>query len=216
MELAFFLPGVCTTIFDFLRGLIYICLINTYSRVYTNCDDCELLQVIRQDNEDAFAELFKRYWRKVHTMTYMRLRSEEATQEIVQEIFISLWTRRKTLSINHLSSYLYTAVKNRVLNYIDAQLTRKKHWDYYKQFVPEQDDVTENDVEAHELMKAIEKAMEHLPEKTKRVFRLNRLEGRSIHEIAGILNLSHKATQYHLTQSLKKLRVHLKDHAPVN
>lgn len=203
-------------IFDFSKTLIYICLPNIYSRVYTNCNDCELLQAIRQDNEDAFAELFKRHWKKVHTMTYTRVRSEEVTQEIVQDIFISFWIRRKTLSINHLSSYLHVAVKNRVLNYIDSQITRKKHWDYYKQFVPEQDNVTENDVEAHELLKAIEKAMEHLPEKSKRVFRLNRLEGRSIHEIAGILNLSYKATQYHLTQSLKKLRVHLKDHIPVN
>jgi RNA polymerase sigma-70 factor (ECF subfamily) len=53
--------------------------------------------------------------------------------------------------------------------------------------------------------------MEGLPNKTKTVFQLNRLEGRSIPEIAAALNLSEKAIEYHLTRSLKKLRVHLKD-----
>jgi RNA polymerase sigma-70 factor (ECF subfamily) len=177
--------------------------------------DCELLLAIRNNDEDAFTEIFRRYFEKVRGMTYARVRSEDVTQEIVQNIFITLWDKRATLSISHLHAYLYTAVKNRVLNYIESQIVRKKYWDYYKQFVPNQEDVTENDIEVHDLMKAIEKAMEHLPEKSKRVFRLNRLEGHSIQEIAGILNLSHKAARYHLTQSLKKLRRHLKDYTSV-
>lgn len=53
--------------------------------------------------------------------------------------------------------------------------------------------------------------MEGLPQKTKKVFQLNRLEGRSVPEIANVLNLSEKAIEYHLTRSLKHLRVHLKD-----
>jgi len=170
---------------------------------------------MRNNDEDAFTEIFRRYFKKVHCMTYARVRSEEATQEIVQDLFITLWDKRATLSISHLPSYLYSAVKNRVLNYIESQIVRKKYQDYYKLFVPGQEDITQNDVGTHELMKAIEKAMEHLPEKTKRVFRLNRLEGHSIQEIAGILNLSHKAARYHLTQSLKKLRRHLKDYTSV-
>ncbi len=147
-----------------------------------------------------------------HAMTYARVRSEEATQEIVQDLFISLWDKRSTLSINHFTSYLYTAIKNRVLNYIESQMVRKKHWDYYKRFVPEQDDLTGNDVALNELMEAIENAMQRLPEKSKSVFRLSRLEGYSIPEISQRLNLSQKATQYHLTKSIKKLRLHLKEY----
>jgi len=174
--------------------------------------DCELLEAVRQNDKKAFEELFKRYWMKVYGMTYALVRSEKPTQEIVQDIFISLWDKRLTLSINHLPSYLYVTVKNKTLNYIASQITREKYWNYYKQFIPVQEDVTANAVEFNELMEALEDGIEHLPEKSKKVFRLNHLEGHSISEIANLLNLSEKAIRYHLTQSVKKLRLHLKDY----
>jgi RNA polymerase sigma-70 factor (family 1) len=173
--------------------------------------DCELLDAIRQNDEKAFAELFKRYWKKVYVMAYKRVRSEEVGQEIVQDLFITLWDKRASLSINHFPSYLQSAVKNKVLNYVQSQKTRRKHWEYYRLFIPASDLVTENDVNLNELIDAFENGIEHLPEKSKRVFKLNLLEGRSITEIADSLNLSEKAIQYHLTQSIKKLRVHLKN-----
>jgi RNA polymerase sigma-70 factor (ECF subfamily) len=139
------------------------------------------------------------------------VRSKEATEEIVQDLFISLWDKRSSLSINNLPSYLFTAVKHRALNHIESQIVHKKYWDYSKNYIPHLEYATDTIVEFNELMEAIEEGMDHLPEKSKRVFRLNRLEGHSVHEIAGILHLSEKAIQYHLTQSLKKLRVHLKD-----
>jgi RNA polymerase sigma-70 factor (ECF subfamily) len=180
-------------------------LLSTYS-------DDELLSAIRQDDEKAFAELIKRYWKSVHAMAYARVRSLDVTQDIVQKLFISIWDKRATLSIRHLPSYLNTATKNRVLNYIDSQLTHRKHWDYYKQFISHQEDVTEHDVQVNELMEALECGMNELPEKSKKIFRLHQLEGVSISEIARSLNLSEKAIQYHLTQSTKRLRLHLKDY----
>jgi DNA-directed RNA polymerase specialized sigma24 family protein len=93
--------------------------------------DSELLEAIRQGNEAAFSELFKRYWKKLHNLAYDRLRSDQATKEIVQELFVSLWTKRESLSITHLQSYLYAAVKNRVLNHLESQMIWRKHWDYY-------------------------------------------------------------------------------------
>jgi RNA polymerase sigma-70 factor (family 1) len=179
---------------------------------YSHYTDHALLNAIRDDDEKAFAELFKRYWRKVHAMAYTRLKSKAATEEIVQELFISLWDKRATQSIQHLSSYLYQAVKFKVLNYIHSKLVEEKYWDYYKNFIPQKEDATAIAVEYSDLMEAIEDGMQQLPEKSKRVFRLNRLEGHSVSEIANLLNLSEKAIQYHLTQSVKKLRMHLKNY----
>jgi RNA polymerase sigma-70 factor (family 1) len=167
---------------------------------------------MRHGDKGAFAELFRRHWSKVHAMTYARVRSVEVTKEIVQDLFMSLWEKRATLVIDNLSAYLYTAIKNRVVNYVEAQIIRKKHWDYYKRMIPEHYRVAQNDASVNELIEAIQLGMDHLPEKSKKVFVLNRMEGRSIAEIAHLLNLSEKAIQYHLTQSIKKLRLHLKDY----
>ena len=170
-----------------------------------------MLHAIRDNDEKAFAELFRRHWKYIYAIAYKRIRSEAATQEIVQDLFISLWNKRATLSIEHLRSYLYICVKNKVLNYVMSQNARRKNWDYYKQFIPVEDIVTDKDVELNELMHFIEDRVEHLPEKSKRVFKLNLLEGRSIAEIADTLHLSEKTVHYHLTQSIKKLRLHLKN-----
>lgn len=180
--------------------------------VWSLYTDQELLEAIRNDDERAFHELFRRYWKKVHCMAYSRVRSKELTEEIVQDLFISLWNKRASLAITNLPSYLYTSVKHRVLNYIESQIVRRKYWEYYKNYIPQQEEATAQAVEFDALMEAIETGIERLPEKSKKVFRLNRLEGLSIPEIASTLNLSEKAIQYHLTQSLKKLRLHLKDY----
>lgn len=174
--------------------------------------DGELLEAMRQNDHAAFAELFKRHYAKVHEMAYRRVRSLDVTREIVQDLFVSLWIRRETLSIDHLPSYLYTAVRNRVLNYLASEETLRKHWDYYRQFISDHAELTQHDVELSELMEVLENGLDRLPEKSKRIFRLSLLEGRSVGEIADTLNLSEKAIRYHLTQSTKKLRLHLKDH----
>jgi RNA polymerase sigma-70 factor (family 1) len=179
---------------------------------YSRYTDYALLDAIRDDDEKAFAELFKRYWRKVHAMAYTRVRSKVVTEEIVQDLFISLWDRRATQSIQHLSSYLYQSVKFKVLNHIESKLVVEKYWDYYKEFIPQKENATDIAVGYNDLIEAIEDGMQQLPEKSKKVFRLNRLEGHSVSEIADLLNLSEKAIQYHLTQSVKKLRMHLKNY----
>jgi RNA polymerase sigma-70 factor (ECF subfamily) len=60
-------------------------------------------------------------------------------------------------------------------------------------------------------VKALEEGVKELPEKTQEVFRLSRVEGHSVAEIAKRLNLSEKAIEYHITRSRKELRLYLKD-----
>jgi len=178
---------------------------------YIHYSDEKLLEAIREDDEKAFAELFNRTWKKAHTLAYSKVHDRQVTEEIVQDLFVTLWDKRASLPIHNIHSYIYTSIKNKALNYIESRIVRKKYWEYYKAFVPQSESSTEETVEYNELMKAIEEGIEHLPKKTKRIFQLNRLEGRSIAEIAKLLNLSEKAIEYHLTNSLKHLRVHMKD-----
>jgi RNA polymerase sigma-70 factor (family 1) len=179
--------------------------------LYTNYSEEKLLEAIRQSDEKAFAELFNRYWRKAHVIAYSKVHNKQVTEEIVQDLFMTLWDKRATLAIQNINSYICTSIKNKALNYIESCIVKQKYWEYYKAFVPQAESSTEKMVEYNELMEAIEIGMEHLPKKTKRIFQLNRLEGRSISEIAKLLNLSEKAIEYHLTTSVKQLKLHIKD-----
>lgn len=179
---------------------------------YSTYKDLELMDAIRNDDQAAFGELFARYGKVVYKMAYNRLRTRVAAEEIVQNLFISFWANRHTISVSNISSYFFIAVKHKVLNIIESRIVQKKYWDYYKKFIPSEENATERAVEFNELLTAIEEKMDRLPEKSKEVFKLNRLEGHSIAEIANSLNLSEKAIQYHLTRSLKELRLQLKDY----
>ena len=144
-------------------------------------------------------------------MIYSRIRERSKTEGMAQEIFMKFWDKRSQLVIENFSAYLYTCVKHRCLNYIESKIVRKKHWEHYKIFLPRQDDSTDKTIAFNDLEEALENGLNNIPKKSKMIFRLNRLEGQSVKEIAGQMNLSEKAIQYHLTRSVKELRVYLKE-----
>ena len=175
------------------------------------CTDEQLIAMVRKGNDDAYAELFNRHWENVYNMVYARIRHRAVTEEMAQEIFMKLWDKRADLAIDNFSAYLYTCVKHRCINYIESKIARKKHWEHYKVFLPLEDDSTNRTVAFNDLREAMEKGLNTIPKKSKMIFRLNRLEGKSVKQIAGQMNLSEKAIQYHLTRSVKELRLYLKD-----
>ena len=176
-----------------------------------NYTDQDLLALIRKDDNEAFAELYSRYSPKVRALAFSKLNSIEATQEIVQEIFSGIWERRESLYIEAVPNYLAVAVRYRAINYIKGQLAFRKYSNLYKSFVKVSEEETLETVQFHNLTEAIEESVEKLPEKTQLVFRLNRMEGKSIAEIAIKLKLSEKAIKYHISRSIKELRFHLKE-----
>ena len=176
-----------------------------------NYTDQELLALIRKDDDEAFAELYNRYSPKVRALAFSKINSIEATQEIVQEIFSGIWERRESLYIEAVPNYLAVAVKYRAINYIKSQLAFRKYSNIYKAFVKVSEEETLEAVQFHNLTEAIEESVQKLPEKTQLVFRLNRMEGKSIAEIAIKLKLSEKAIKYHISRSIKELRFHLKE-----
>lgn len=178
----------------------------------TNYNETLLLENLRKGNVCAFEQIFKRHWHSLYTLAKIKLQSHDEAEEVIQSIFSGLWEKRETLLITNLSFYLQTAVKNRILNIIRSRLTEEKYWEYYRSFMPRHQNITENVIAFDDLNDAVEVAVNLLPPKSREVFKLSRIEGRSNAEIANLLHLSEKAIEYHLTKSLRELRVHLKDY----
>ncbi len=173
--------------------------------------DALLLEGLRRGSVDAFEEIFRKYWHSLYLKARAKTMSHDEAEEIVQSIFSTLWEKRTTILITHLPYYLQTAVKNRVIDRIREKSTQQKYWERYGKFIPQQLAVTEEAITFSELNGAVEAAIDHLPERSRKVFKLSRLEGRSNAEIAQLLQVSEKAIEYHITKSMRTLRVHLKD-----
>lgn len=167
---------------------------------------------LRNNCRRAFEEIFKRYWADLYRVAYARTKSREEGEEIVQEIFATLWKNRNALIIDNLSNYLFSAVRKRVISNIRSKIVHQKYWDFYSQFIPEGTLATEEAVAYAALDEAVENAIRQLPEKPQQVFRLNRLEGYSVSEISKNLNIPKRTIEHYLTKSIRALRVHLKDY----
>lgn len=157
---------------------------------------------------EAYECIYNNYWQPLYAYVYNRLKSKEAAEEIIQEVFFSLWSRRETLEITHsLSAYLYTAVKYQLFNYIKADKVRKTYADHFTRYEKKMtDNSNEENIEFSDLITAVEKEVTKLPEKCQQVFRMSRNEHRSIRDIAALLNISHKTVENHLTKALRHLR----------
>jgi len=173
--------------------------------------DEALLSFIQNGDKMAFEEIYNRHWRRLYVAAVKVLKSDAEAQEIVQDLFLKLWVRREDLKILNLSHYLMGAVKKKIVDSMRSKIVEEKYWSYYKAFVPQSFEQTESTVSFNELNHEIQQAIEQLPKKSQIVFKLNRIEGKSVPEIAEFLKLSERAIEYHITRSLKHLRSHLKD-----
>ncbi|GGG93583.1 DNA-directed RNA polymerase sigma-70 factor [Parapedobacter pyrenivorans] len=177
--------------------------------------DAELLTRISRDDKVAFEALYKRYWRRCYTQVMKRSGDPTLAEDITQHVFVSLWENRKSITIRNVAAYLFSAVRFRFITYLKSQWYEET---YTFHFLREQRD-PQNPVEASvhmkELNDAIDKGVALMPPKTKAIYTLSRTEHYSVKEIASKLNLSEKAVEYHITQSLKTMRLALKDFLPI-
>lgn len=167
----------------------------------------ELLFLLKNGDERAFSELYNLYWEKLFISAYNKLKNRELCEDILQEVFISLWNKRQTLIIKTtLQNYLYASVTYKVYDVFrkNTDLLNNELLDKFDQRIQESNPET---VLMHqELIAQIEIAIEALPEKSKVVFKLSREEQLTYIEIAKKLNISTKTVEAHISKSLRLLR----------
>ncbi|MES2276559.1 MAG: RNA polymerase sigma-70 factor [Bacteroidota bacterium] len=166
--------------------------------------------MLKGDDMYAFDELYARYFKNLYAFAYKRVKSKEIAEEIVQEFLTNLWLKRKELVIGKsFIGYIYTSVRNMILNAVARELRRKAYQQYSRLFHTESDNSTEQTVIVNELNKNLQQEICHLPERCRSVFELSRNDHKSNKEIAQELGISEKTVEGHLTNAIKWLRVHL-------
>ena len=173
--------------------------------------DTELMALLSEDSEQAFRELYDRYWYKLYVLAHRKLRRREVAEELAQELFVMLWQKRKSLQISNVQAFLNVSLKNLMIDYIRRNIQQEHYLIHLRRFFPTETYITDEAIHFDELTEAIEQKLALLPQKTRDIFMLNRFEHLTIHEIALRLNLSEKAIEYHLSRSTTFLRHNLRD-----
>lgn len=184
--------------------------------LYTTASDLDLITDLRAGKHGALTEIFRRHWKPLYLTAYYKLQSHDLAEETVQELFTELWDKRERLftdsnGVPNLAAYLNRAVKNKTLNHMRTLVHDQKYWEYCRQHLPVSDNATSDVAAYNELEEKLEVAVEQLSEKTREIFVLHKLKGVPVSNISRQLDLSEKAVGYHLTKSVKELKVHLRD-----
>ncbi|RYG06177.1 MAG: RNA polymerase sigma-70 factor, partial [Chitinophagaceae bacterium] len=134
-------------------------------------------------------------------------RNEEVAEDIIQDVFISLWDKRYILNIQGtISSYLYAAIRYKFFDLVSHQKIRKDYAANFQIYIDTYASPTESHVNEKELIQLIEKEVGKLPDKMREVFQLSRYGGMSHREIAQQLGVSEKTVKNQVNNALKILR----------
>ncbi|HEX6536180.1 MAG TPA: RNA polymerase sigma-70 factor [Gemmatimonadaceae bacterium] len=172
--------------------------------------DTELIARIRAGDESAFERLFHRYYRELCVFASRIDRAGGAAEEIVQEVFFRIWTRREQLlPVESLSGYLYAAVRNVALNRL-ARAKTEDRWRASSQLdaldARAEAPAADADIRETEMSIAIHRAIGQLPPRCREAFLLRRQRQLSYAEIAQVMGTSPKTVEIQIGKALRLLR----------
>ncbi len=170
-------------------------------------NDYELISDLKKDNHDAFKALFHLYSNPLFHFSIKYLKSAEAAEDVVQEVFTKIWNNRKKLKTGtSFKSYLFTIALNSIRKQFNkrSRLNEAKHGILFD-FSPNKSGFDESE-DYQFLLDKLDKLIDKMPEKRKQVLIKKKLEEKSIKEIARELDISPKTVEYHVAEAMKFLK----------
>ncbi|HEY4148336.1 MAG TPA: RNA polymerase sigma-70 factor [Chitinophagaceae bacterium] len=168
----------------------------------------QLQKAIQTGSELSLARLYGIFSKRLHHFARVITRSNETAEEIVEDVFVKLWSNRhKITEIDNLTVYLYVAVKNRSLNAVSQQASQLLHApfdDLEIETGPIAADPYSLLVTA-EMMQKMREAVEALPPRCKMIFKLVREDGLRHKEVAEILNIAINTVDVQMAIAIKKI-----------
>lgn len=184
---------------------------------HSSLSDTELVSLLKKEDYAAFNEIYKRYSPKILYQVNQMLRDTEATKDLVQELFLTIWSKSANIKLeSSLGGYLYIAAQNGVFKYIQRGKFQNDYLKSLAEFSTGLMENTSETIDEKDLHALIDEEIGKLPPKMKQVFELSRKEHLSYQEIASQLEISEHTVRNQISNALKILREKLGDHIPAS
>jgi len=179
-------------------------------------DEHLLLQLVANGNKLAFEQLYEQYEGGVEKYVFFITRSKEVTEEIIQDIFISVWKKREKLpALTSFRGYLYQIARNRVISYLRSLKARYKIVELDEAAPGSRQTDADHRVLYNQYYKMVLDAIELLPGRKREVFNLSLEEDLTLDEIAQRLGLSKSTVKQHLYSATASIREYLQKHGDI-
>jgi RNA polymerase sigma-70 factor (family 1) len=174
----------------------------------TDLNDAAKLSALKTGDQNAFADIYRAHWKNLYHNALRRLGDEDQAKDIVQDVFVQLWSRRETLEISNLEAWLQTAIRYRVYNAV----AHEKVNDTYFQHLAAGDissPAPDENLHCAELEYRFSRAVDQMPEKRREIYQLRFEQELSTQHIADRLNITQKTVQNQLTKAVHYLKITL-------
>ncbi len=166
----------------------------------------EILRIADGD-EQAFSELFHRYRDKIYSVAFKLTGSSFVAAEVVQEVFLKVWTRRQTLpGISSFESYLFIMARNCVYTSLKRAVRQQSTESDWNQMVGDTEIGPDNQFIANEYTSLLREAIDTLPFHQRQVYLLSHEEEMTRSEIAELLKISPETVKSHLARASRTVR----------
>lgn len=166
-----------------------------------------LVTRIKESDHRAFESVFDQYHQPIFQFLLYKTKDAPIAEDLLQEVFLKLWKSRTGLDEDRsIRNYLYTIADNLVLNHIRHLKVVGRHRDETGSKLFTGSDNPHFILEEEEGRRNLEKAIESLPEKSRIIFLMSRMEDLTYQEIAERLSISVKTVEGHMVKALKTLR----------
>lgn len=172
--------------------------------------DAQLLAGISNRNIAAFDALFHKYYKLLCGYAFLFLRDEEDAKDIVQNLFIEIWEKRRFEYLEgNIKSYLYKSVHNRCLNYLRNNETKMRRQIDYEERVGMINNTVDHELK-EQVYKRLETNLDTLPKQRREAISLVYLEDKKYQDVANAMGISINSLKTHLKIGLKNLRDKIK------
>ena len=168
-----------------------------------------ILRLIEGD-EDAFCELYATYKNRLIYFAMRFLKSREYAEDVFQDAFTVVWQSRRFINPDaSFSSYLYTIMRNRILNQLRNTANEEKLKESILSQALDYTEDTKREVMLNDLKSLISHALQQLTPRQREIFEMSREAQLSHKEIADKLGISVNTVQEHISTSLNLIRTYL-------
>jgi RNA polymerase sigma-70 factor (ECF subfamily) len=175
--------------------------------VYSKYTDGELMKVIKAGNMIAFDELYRKYSKRLYKFSYSILKTTEEAENITQDVFLNLWlNREKVEKGSSVKYYIFTIAYNSAISVIRKKIKDSNFIEYLKTHQDLFQEPVDLQIEYNELDEKLTEIVNALPDRQRKVYLLNRVEGLKYTEIAERLNISINTVENHISKALNTIR----------
>jgi RNA polymerase sigma-70 factor (family 1) len=161
-----------------------------------------------QKEIDDFKKIFDHYYDGLRNFVYYKTGDADLAEDIVQEVFLKVWNIRRQVVPETVKSFLYTIAENITRNHYRHQQVVYNFANRYD--VENTADEADHEIRREEFHRHLQKTLTEIPEKSRIVFLMNRIDGLTYAEIAERLNLSVKAIEKRMSEAIAIIREKIK------